>query len=188
MTVPSVGNARLFERPEIPPVEPESTERKPPKGEAIMANDDANEARAYGPPPEPSPGLRALDRMIGEWEVSGDYVRGSSSYEWMEGGYFLIQRYDFERPDGQKISGIEVIGHERPFGSGPSEHVRSRAYTNTGDTLDYVYELEGDTLTIWGGEKGSPAYYRGEFGDGDTLAGRWRWPGGGYEATSTRIT
>ena len=24
-------------------------------------------------------------------------------------------------------------------------------------TLDYVYEVDGDTLTIWGGEKGSPA-------------------------------
>ena len=63
----------------------------------------------------------------------------------------------------------------------------SRAYSNTGDTLDYVYELEGDTLTIWGGEKGSPAFFRGIFGaDGATLAGRWQWPGGGYEATSTR--
>ena len=58
-----------------------------------------------------------------------------------------------------------------------------------GDTIDYVYELEGDALTIWAGGRGSPAYYRGTFGDdGDTLTGAWHYPGGGrYEAISTRV-
>jgi hypothetical protein len=150
--------------------------------------EENNEAQRYQQQAEPAQDLRALDRLVGEWEVSGDYVRGPSSYEWMEGGFFLIQRYDFEAPDGHKVAGIEVIGHERPFGEAPSEHVKSRAYSSTGDTLDYVYELEGDTLTIWGGEKGSHAFFRGTFdADGDTLTGRWRWPGGGYEAVSTRV-
>ena len=57
-----------------------------------------------------------------------------------------------------------------------------------GQHLEYVYEVEGDTLTIWGGEWGSPAYYRGILSkDGTTLTGAWHYPGGGYEATSTRI-
>jgi hypothetical protein len=58
-----------------------------------------------------------------------------------------------------------------------------------GNTLDYVYELEGDTLTIWGGEKGSPAYFRGTFSaDGNSCAGAWVYPGGGgYESTMTRV-
>ena len=47
-------------------------------------------------------------------------MEGTSTFEWMEGGFFLLQRYDFERPDGQKVLGIEVIGHERPFGAEPS--------------------------------------------------------------------
>jgi hypothetical protein len=51
--------------------------------------------------------------------------------------------------------GIEVIGHLRPFGEEPSEDIRSRFYDSMGNTLDYVYELKGDTLTIWGGEKGA---------------------------------
>jgi hypothetical protein len=115
-------------------------------------------------------------------------VRGNVTYEWMEGGFFLIQCVDLEQ-HGQEIKGIEVIGHERPFGSEPGEDINSRFYDNTGNTLDYVYDLEGDTLTIWGGEKGSPAYYRGTFSrDGDTLTGAWHYPGGGgYEATSTRV-
>ena len=61
--------------------------------------------------------------------------------------------------------------------------------SRTGDTLDYTYELKGDTLTIWFGDRGSPAYYRGELSDdGNTLAGAWHYPGGGgYEAISRRI-
>jgi hypothetical protein len=55
------------------------------------------------------------------------------------------------------------------------------------NTLDYVYELEGDALKIWAGEKGSPAYYEGTFG-GDTLSGEWVYPGGGgYTSTATRV-
>ncbi len=55
--------------------------------------------------------------------------------------------------------------------------------------FDYVYELKGDTLTIWGGEKGSPAYYKGTCSDdGNTLSGAWVYPGGGeYESTATRV-
>ena len=46
----------------------------------------------------------------------------------------------------------------------------------------------GDTLTIWFGERGSPAYYEGTLSeDGGTLTGAWHYPGGGYEAISTRI-
>jgi hypothetical protein len=64
----------------------------------------------------------------------------------------------------------------------------SRFYDNMGNTLDYVYELEGDTLTIWGGEKGSPAYSKGTFSDdGDTLSSEWVYPGGGgYRSTRSR--
>lgn len=152
-----------------------------------MADDDKGDARVYGQP-EPNPDLRSLDRLVGTWEISGD-VRGRVAFEWMEGGYFLVQRVALEGESGERISGIEVIGHERPFGAEPGEEIKSRFYSNTGDTLDYVYELEGDTLTIWAGEKGSPAYYRGTFsGDGNTIAGAWHYPGGGgYSATSTRI-
>jgi hypothetical protein len=149
-----------------------------------MSGDDTD-ARAYGGPPEPAPDLGSLGRLVGTWEMSGD-VRGRVTYEWMEGGFFLIQRVELEQESGRRITGLEVIGRERPFGAGPGEEIKSRFYSNTGDTIDYVYELEGDTLTIWAGERGSPAYYKGTFGD--TLTGAWHYPGGGgYEAVSTRV-
>jgi hypothetical protein len=96
----------------------------------------------------------------------------------MEGGFFLIQHVDLGQQDGQRIKGLEVIGYERPFGAEPSEEIKSRFYSDTGDTIDYVYELEGETLTIWAGERGSPACYTGTFSDdGDTLSGAWHYPG-----------
>ena len=72
----------------------------------------------------------------------------------------------------------------------PSEEIRSRvccSLDGLGLTLDYVYEVDGDRLTIWGGEKGSPAYYKGKFSeDGNTLTGQRVYPGGGYNTTATR--
>jgi len=92
--------------------------------------------------------------------------------------------------DGHPIKGIEIIGHLQAFGEEPSKDIKSRFYSFLdGMTLDYVYEVDGDILTIWGGEKGSPAYYKGQFSrDGNILTGGWVYPGGGgYEAISTRV-
>jgi hypothetical protein len=60
---------------------------------AIMADD--NDARTYEQKPEPAPDLVKLGRLVGTWEMSGD-VRGTVTYEWMEGGFFLIQHVDLE--------------------------------------------------------------------------------------------
>jgi hypothetical protein len=150
-----------------------------------MANDETNDNQA-NQAPQPSPDLKSLERLVGTWEMSGE-VQGRVAFEWMEGRFFLIQHVDLEH-HGQRIKGIEIIGHEKPFGSDPSEQIKSRFYSNTGDTLDYVYELEGDTLTIWAGEKGSPAYAKGNFSeDGNTESGEWVYPGGGYRFTMTRV-
>jgi hypothetical protein len=149
-----------------------------------MSDDHANTQQQ---PPTPNPDLKGLERLVGTWSVSGG-ARGRVTYQWMEGGFFLLQRVELEQY-GQRIKGIEVIGHKRQFGAEPSADITSRFYDSMGNTLDYVYELEGDTLTIWGGEKGSPAYYKGTFSqDGNTITGAWVYPGGGgYESTSTRV-
>jgi hypothetical protein len=138
--------------------------------------------------PNPKPDLKRLDRLIGTWKQSGG-LDGEIAYEWAEDGFFLIQHVDLVH-DGRKIKGMEIIGHEQPFGEAAGSDIKSRFYSFLdGMTLDYVYEMEGNTLTIWGGEKGSPAYYRGQFSaDGNTLTGGWVYPGGGgYQAVATRV-
>jgi hypothetical protein len=138
--------------------------------------------------PSPNPDLKSLDRLVGTWELSGE-AQGFVNYQWMEGGFFLKQDVDLVQ-DGQKVKGIEIIGHELEFGAEPSEDIKSRFYDVLGGmTLDYVYEINGDTLMIWGGERGSPAYYQGTFSSDDsTITGNWVYPGGGgYQATMTRV-
>lgn len=152
-----------------------------------MASPDATLDRT----PQPAPDVRALgDRLVGTWQVTDPTgegaVDGRVVFEWLEGGFFLVQRVDLIQA-GHAARGIEVIGHERPFGGETGADVVSRFYSADGDTLDYVYDLEGDTLTIWGGGRGSPAHFRGTFDpSGDTLTGAWVWPGGGYSARLVR--
>ncbi len=143
---------------------------------------------------EPDAELKKLDRLVGTWKLEGetfdDYgkVQGQVTFEWLEGGFFLVQHVDINHK-GSPVKGIEVIGREKKFGDeAPSKDIRSRFYDNMGNTFDYVYELKGDELTVWGGEVGSPANMKARFSaDGKTATGRWEWPGGGYSVNLTRI-
>lgn len=102
------------------------------------------------------------------------------------GRYFLRQEGELEL-FGHRIVITEIIGRETPFGRQPSTDIKSRSYTASGDTLDYVYELHDNTLTIWDGYRDSDNAFHGTFSDnGVTLTGSWTWPGGGYSTTSTR--
>ena len=149
-----------------------------------MATGGTNEQNPQaGELARPNPDLKTLDRLIGTWKVSGE-AEGTVTYEWTENGFFLLQHVDL---GGSR--GLEVIGHERKYGEEPSADIRSRYYGfSEGETLDYTYEIAGDTLTIWMGERGSPAYYEGNFSeDWNVLTGGWHYPGGGgYSTVSTR--
>jgi hypothetical protein len=144
--------------------------------------------------PQPNPGLKQLDRLVGTWKVSGPTIDGEVSFEWLEGGFFLIQHFDMIH-DGHKIKGMEIIGYERGWealggdaaNGSANQDITSRLFDNTGNTFTYTWEIKDDTLTIWGGVRGSPAFYQGKFTDnGTTNSGAWQWPGGGYESTMTR--
>ena len=139
-------------------------------------------------PPQPGPALRQLDVLIGTWDVSGPEIRGRVRYEWLAGGFFLIQHVDLDH-GGHAIKGMEIIGQERGFGAtAPDQEITSRWYDDAGNTFRYTYEVADDTLTIWGGERGSSAYYRGNFSADRTVnSGAWTFPGGGYASTMTRI-
>lgn len=135
---------------------------------------------------KPNSDLKSLEELIGTWQLGGD-TSGTVTYEWMEDGFFLLQRIDMQL-FGNNIRAIEVIGHWKPFGEEPDKEIRSRVYDNAGNTFDYVYEMKDNVLTIWGGEKGSPSYFKGTFSkDGKTNSGEWVYPGGGYKSTMTRI-
>ena len=137
--------------------------------------------------PQPNADMKSLDRLVGTWKVSGE-AEGQIHFEWMEGSFFLMQHVDFIQ-NGKPIKGMEIIGHRQGVDQEPSREIVSRFYSFfDGLTLDYVYELTGDTLKIWFGDKTSDNYFQGKFSaDGRSFGGAWQWPGGGYSVNGTRI-
>jgi hypothetical protein len=135
--------------------------------------------------PSRNPGLKALDKLVGTWKVSGE-TEGELSYEWMEGGFFLIARGDTQQ-GGQGTKHVEIIGYDHDVGATPSDVMTSRLYTNRGGTLSYTHEVDDKGVTSWFGAKGSPTIFKARWIDDNTLTGAWEWPGGGYKLTLSRI-
>ena len=59
--------------------------------------------------PKPNPDLKSLDRLIGTWKQSGE-VEGKITYEWTEGGFFLIQYVDLLTVHIPEAACIKVFG------------------------------------------------------------------------------
>lgn len=138
--------------------------------------------------PTPNEDVAQLNRLVGTWKVSGG-AEGTMRYEWIENRFFLLQHVDLVQ-FGMPVSGMEVIGHLRPFGEDEQPEIRSRFFDSMGNTLDYVYEpLADGSITIWGGEKGSPAFATNVFSDDlATVTSEWVYPGGGgYTSTMVRV-
>lgn len=135
---------------------------------------------------EVPPAMRALGSLVGTWRYGGE-LRGETTFAWLPGGQVLLQVGTLTLA-GATLRSHEVIGHMKPFMGEQATEVTSRAYTDTGDTLDYTWELGGDVLTIWGGERDSPAYCQATISaDGNAMSGAWHWPGGGYSYTAERV-
>jgi hypothetical protein len=130
----------------------------------------------------PHPQLRQLDRLVGTWAVTARGIEGQVRFEWMEGGFFLIQHVDV-RQGARVIKAIEYIGFD-PV----KENLRSHYMDTSGTDFTYFWEIDGEKIRIWLGYRGSENFFEGHFdADGNSYAGYWHWPGGGYRATLKRI-
>lgn len=164
---------------------------QPVSARASGAVESGGAAPGAAPAPEGVPeDMKAFDVLVGTWDVTGGpgAPRGRVRFEWLDGGHFLVQHVDLVEGE-RRIRCLEVIGHERRFGAASSSpEITSRCYDNTGNSIEFTWELRGGELTIWGGERGSAMYYRGRLSeDGNTLTGGWKWPGGGFETVTTRV-
>jgi hypothetical protein len=113
--------------------------------------------------PGPNPALASLDVMVGTWDLRGresgpdGEIHGQVTFEWMEGGFYLVQRVDIDHI-GQRITGVEYVGS-----GGSTGTLKPYFFSNHGPgpfggvALEYVWEVGADTITIWGGFVGSPA-------------------------------
>ena len=148
---------------------------------------DNNNSKVGYLPKTPDPSLRKLDRIIGKWQDTGDY-QGTDTYEWMEGGFFLIHHFDGIAPGGFHAKGVEYIGFDED-----TQTLHSHLMDIAGSNFTYTWNIENDILTIRFGEKDSDNFYQGEFSkDGNTITGGWQWPEegdklGGYKTVTTRM-
>jgi hypothetical protein len=132
-------------------------------------------------PKTPNPALKGFDKIMGTWEISGPDSKGTVTYEWMEGGFFAIQRFDMVQKNYHTKS-VEYTNFDEDTNS-----LRSRLMGTDGSRYMYTYVFDGDKMYYYYGEKGADMYSLSTLSpDGNTMTGRWHMPtpqdpNGGYD-------
>jgi len=127
--------------------------------------------------------LDRLDGLIGEWDMEASFEAGyfgpgspaltagggQTTFEWLEGRFFLTQRFVNEHPDAP--SGIALIG----AGAEPASFVQ-RYYDSRGVERVYQMTLDGGLWKLWREAPGFCQRYTGQISDdGDTITGAWEF-------------
>jgi hypothetical protein len=120
-----------------------------------------------------SPELEAFDALIGEWRVEATHpafpstvVDGRTTFEWLEGERFLVQRSSNDHPDFP--DSISVIGFA-------DDELTAHYFDSRGVFRIYRVAMEGDTLRMWRDEPGFSQRLEAKLSDdGATLAGVWQ--------------
>jgi hypothetical protein len=132
--------------------------------------------------PAERPGsLDRLDVLIGQWEMEASFEAGyfgpgtppftgrggRTTFEWLEGRFFLTQRFVNEHPAAP--SGIAIIG----TGADP-QTFEQHYYDSRGVARVYQMSLEGGVWRLWREAPGFWQRYTGEISeDSTTIKGAW---------------
>src|SRR6478752_6534376 len=65
-------------------------------GQITMTGNSDNSNTQPQQPPTPNPELKRLERLVGTWKVFGPEIDGQVTFEWLDGGFFLVQRFDLD--------------------------------------------------------------------------------------------
>ena len=122
-------------------------------------------------------GLRDLDRLVGEWTLEATHpafpdlvVPGRSSFEWLDGEKFLIQRSTADHPDFP--NSISVIGAMSDEDDGS---LSMHYYDSRGVHRVYSLEMSEGVLRIAREAPGFSQRLEARLADdGDTLGGVWQ--------------
>ena len=121
---------------------------------------------------ERNPALDPFDALIGTWATEATHpefdgaVRGSTTFEWLEGGHFLVQRSHNEHelfPDA-----ISVIGAPEAGDGLVMEYFDSRGVRRT-----YGVSLDDGELHIWRDAPDFAQRYSARLGQ-DAFEGQWQ--------------
>jgi Protein of unknown function (DUF1579) len=124
-------------------------------------------------------GIERLEAFVGEWSMEAVFpnapptdLRGRTTFEWMSGGRFLIQRWEIPHPDAP--DGLAIIGQGQDDDTYLQHYFDSRGVAR-------LYEMSF-TNGVWKLSRESPDFsplsfsqrFVGTFkNDNNTIEGRW---------------
>ena len=140
-------------------------------------------------PAERPTSLDRLETLIGHWEMEAEFEAGyfgpgspavtgrggRTTFEWLEGKFFLTQRFVNEHPAAP--SGVAIIGP----GAEP-ETFSQHYYDSRGVTRVYQMTLDAGVWKLWREAPGFWQRYSGVISsDGGTIEGAWEGSADGRE-------
>jgi hypothetical protein len=133
--------------------------------------------------------LDRLEVLIGQWQMAASFAAGYSgpespastarggrtTFEWLDGRFFLIQRFVTGHPEAP--SGLAIIG----LGQQP-ETFSQHYYDSRGVARVYQMSLANGVWELWREAPGFWQRYRGVISaDGATIEGAWEISADGRE-------
>ncbi|GAB3513196.1 DUF1579 family protein [Emticicia fontis] len=115
-----------------------------------------------------------LDKFVGKWNTEGMVlptatsagleVKGTDTYEWLPGEFFLLHKIDVTVGD-EKVQTLEIIGFDKD-----ANHYTMQSFDNKGKTSLMSATL-ADDLWIF---KGESMLFKGKFSEDDNvISGVW---------------
>jgi hypothetical protein len=144
--------------------------------------------------------LDRLDALVGQWQMEASFQAGyfgpdsppvtdrggTTTFEWLDGKFFLIQRFVVEHPAAP--SGIAIIGLSTP------EVFAQHYYDSRGVARVYQMTLTDGGWKVWREAPGFWQRYTGTFSaDGAVIRGAWEASADGsdwkhdFDLTYTKI-
>lgn len=122
--------------------------------------------------PKENAELEPLNALVGEWTLEATHpaypsvvVAGRSTFEWLEGQQFLIQRSQSDHPDFP--DGISIIGDV-------DDTLSMYYFDSRGVHRVYEMSMSDGVWRIWRDAPGFSQRFTGTMGDdGNTIAGVW---------------
>lgn len=137
---------------------------------------DTNNVQAAQQTPKPNPALERLNAFVGKWKTEGEIkasssapsakLKGTDTYEWLPGRFFLIHRVDVQMGD-EKVDAIEIIGGY----DASSQTYHTHSFDNQGNSVVMQAHVSDEDIWTFTGES---MRFTGGFRDaGNTFAGLW---------------
>lgn len=119
--------------------------------------------------------LHPLKRLVGTWLTEGTHparpglvIRGTSTFEWLEGQQFLIQRARTDQPefpDSMTITGFVDRDRAEPA-DGDDASLVMHYYDSRGVFRTFNAAIDDKEWRVWNDSRGFAQRFTGTFADG----------------------